>query len=140
VKGRSLSWTGLRIPRPSGAGISRVIRERTPYGDFYLGRRYFTDTHSPAIIVAVPARNEAERIERCLAALANQRDLNGTPFPDGRVGVLMLPNNCTDHSFEVARSATRRLPGSVRLYDVVMDAKASHAGGARRAAMDLAAE
>ena len=107
---------------------------------FYLGRRYFTGTHSPAIIVAVPARNEAERIERCLAALANQRSLNGTPFPDGRVGVLMLLNNCTDQSFEVARSASRRLPGSVRLYDVVMDAKASHAGGARRAAMDLAAE
>jgi hypothetical protein len=41
-------------------------------GDFYSGRRYFTGTHSPAIIVAVPTRSEAERIERCLAALANQ--------------------------------------------------------------------
>jgi hypothetical protein len=101
-------------------------------GDFCLGPRYFTGTHSPAFIVAVPARNEAERIERCLAALADQRDLNGAPFPDGRVGVLVLLNNCTDQSFEVARSASRRLPGSVRLYDVVMDAKASHAGGARR--------
>ena len=91
-------------------------------GDFYSGRRYFTGTHSPAIIVAVPARNEAERIERCLAALANQRDLTSTPFPDGRVGVLVLLNNCTDQSFEVARSASRRLSDSVRLYDVVMDA------------------
>jgi hypothetical protein len=27
---------------------------------------------------------------------------------------------------------SRRLPGSVRLYNVVMDAKASHAGGGRR--------
>jgi hypothetical protein len=42
-------------------------------------------THSPAIIGAVPARNEAERIERCLAALANQRYLNGTPFPKARL-------------------------------------------------------
>ena len=51
------------------------------------------------------------------------------------MGVLVLLNNCTDQSFEVARSASLRLPGSVRLYDVVMDANASHAGGARRAAM-----
>jgi GT2 family glycosyltransferase len=116
-------------------------RERCHHdGDFSLGRRYFTGTHLPAIIVAVPARNEAERIERCLAALANQRDLDGTPFTDGRVGVLVLLNNCTDQSFEVALSAFRPLAGSVRLYDVVMRAKASHAGGARRAAMDLAAE
>src|ERR1700738_1867703 len=118
------------MPRPSGAGISRVVSERTSSGgpiretkvtatmtrrerchhdgDFYLGRRSFTGTHSPAIIVAVPARNEAERIERCLAALANQRDLNGTPFPDGRVGVLVLLNNCTDQSFEARRLHRRQ--------------------------------
>lgn len=104
-----------------------------------VSRAYFHGERTPSSIVAVPARNEAEHIGRCLRSLAGQQDLDGTDLAEGSLGVVVLLNNCTDASFAVAREACAGLKAPVRLYDVTMAPGACHAGGARRAAMELAA-
>src|ERR1700712_1278796 len=48
----------------------------------------------PPAFVAIPVRNEAERIDACLAGLVGQ------DLPDP-VSVLLLMNNCTDSTVSV---------------------------------------
>lgn len=98
---------------------------------YRVRRRYFCGAEAPLAVVAVPARNEADHIALCLQALAARADT---------VGIVVLLNNCTDCSFEVALAAAEALQLAVRIYDVDMVLGSSNAGGARRAAMDLAAE
>lgn len=58
----------------------------------------------PATVsIIIPARNEARNIERCLARLAAQ------PLPG--VEVVVLDDNSTDGTSDVARSFSDRLPG-----------------------------
>ena len=83
-------------------------------------------------VVAIPARNEAERIGVCLTALNAQ-----SQRPDA---VVLLLNNCTDRTEHVARSLMPSL--SYRL-DVVcreLPPPSANAGHARRLVMQLAAE
>jgi glycosyl transferase family 2 len=94
---------------------------------------------SCSAIIAIPARNEAERIARCLAALAVQRDRLGAPIPPGRFGVLLLVNNATDCTAEVARRLMPDLPYPLEVLEVSLVGNAT-AGGARRRAMQEAAE
>ena len=84
-------------------------------------------------VVAVPARDEAERIGACLKALMDQRGLGGGPLPAGAVRIVVLADNCSDETARIAR----RCGG---LIDVI-ETKLSpvNAGVARRAAMDAAA-
>lgn len=42
---------------------------------------FFNSSYSSAAVIAIPARNEGDRIGKCLAALAIQRDRFGTPVP-----------------------------------------------------------
>lgn len=90
-------------------------------------------------VVAIPAKNEEERLAACLTALARQRDVHGRPMPDEALGVLLLLNNCTDGSAALARSLADRFPIPLRIVERDLPADAAHAGGARRIAMDLAA-
>jgi hypothetical protein len=55
------------------------------------------------VCVIVPVRNEAELLEVCLKALAEQIDLEGQPFDYRRYEVILLINNCTDNSLEIAQ-------------------------------------
>jgi hypothetical protein len=89
-------------------------------------------------IVAIPARNEADRISRCLAALAMQRDRLGAPITAGSFGVLLLVNNSIDQTAHVARNLTTRLPYPLEILEVSLSGNA-RAGGARRRAMEEAA-
>jgi GT2 family glycosyltransferase len=89
-------------------------------------------------IVAIPARNEADRICRCLAALAVQRDRVGAPVEPGAFGVLLLVNNSTDRTAQVAREAAADLPYPLEVMVVSLNQGAT-AGGARRRAMQEAA-
>lgn len=52
-------------------------------------------THDKDVAVIIPARNEADRIEACLTALANQSPQ--------RVTIVLVINNTTDDTAEVAR-------------------------------------
>ena len=90
-------------------------------------------------IVAIPARNEAERIARCLSALAVQRDRLGAPITPGHFGVLLLVNNSTDGTADVARKLVPNLPYPLEILEASLLRNAT-AGGARRRAMQEAAE
>ena len=94
---------------------------------------------SPAI-VAIPARNEAGRIERCLSALAVQRTHSGMPIARGEFEVLLLANNCTDATADAARCLAPQLPFPLTVIERNLPAESATAGGARRAAMNEAAD
>lgn len=81
--------------------------------------------------IAIPARDEAALLPRCLDALANQ-----TIGADHFVTVV-LANNCND---DTANSARRfaQLP-HLHIEELRFGNGADHAGSARRAAMDIAA-
>jgi hypothetical protein len=83
-------------------------------------------------VVAIPVRDEADRIGPCLTALNAQ-----TQPPDA---VLLLLNNCTDGTEAIARAMA---PGLRFRLDVVsqdLPPPQANAGRARRRAMELAAQ
>ena len=102
-------------------------------------RPYQHRERRPAAIIAIPARNEAARIGRCLAALAMQRDRFGAPVAEGAFEVLILANNCTDATADIARETASNLPYELSVIESTLPAESATAGGARRFAMDAAA-
>jgi hypothetical protein len=100
------------------------------------------ETPSPGVlrplkpIVAVPARDEEERLPLLVAALDNQLRRGELPLT-----VVILINNSTDSSFETARRLSDR-HRNVRLIVARVDFNPQMAtvGWARRAAMDRALE
>lgn len=89
-------------------------------------------------VVAIPVKNEAERLRACLAALADQRDRLGRPTKRDGFGIVMFANNCTDGSGSLARALGDELSLALRVVEVSLLPGAAHAGNARRAAMDAA--
>jgi glycosyltransferase involved in cell wall biosynthesis len=86
---------------------------------------------SPALVVCIPARNEAERIPRLLRALAAQDGV-------APLRVLVLANNCTDDTAGAARQAAA--PSlDLRVEEAVLPPDRAHAGGARGLAMERGA-
>jgi GT2 family glycosyltransferase len=82
-------------------------------------------------IVAIPARNEAERIEECLRSLDRQ-----SHRPDR---VVLLVNNSTDKTVPLARLLARQIGLSLEIIDCCLPPTLSNAGHARRLAMNAAA-
>ncbi|MET7243900.1 glycosyltransferase [Methylobacterium sp. EM32] len=87
---------------------------------------------APRCIVAVPVRNEVDRIGPCLRALAAQEG----GAADG-LGIVLFLNNCTDGTAEAVASLVPGLDVPVRV--VVRDFAGAQAGWARREAMEAAA-
>jgi hypothetical protein len=92
----------------------------------------------PGFVVAIPVRDEEERLPACLRALAQQRDRLGRPIPPRLVRVVIFANNCTDQSPSVVRSLAECWSLTIRVVEARLPPEAAHAGAARRAAMDLA--
>ncbi len=88
--------------------------------------------HRRRLVVAIPVRDEEERIVPCLAALAAQR---GAACD----AVVLLLNNCTDHTADAVRARIPALPFAVRLEERHFPPELAHAGTARSAAMAVAA-
>jgi glycosyltransferase involved in cell wall biosynthesis len=84
------------------------------------------------VVVAVPVKDEAELLEPCLIALTRQ----ATSALDE---ILVFVNNSSDRSAALARQFAARSPIPVLVEDVVLPPEESHAGGARRRAMQWAA-
>ena len=89
--------------------------------------------------VVVPARNEEELLPSALHALAEQKRLDGRPLDHATYEVLVLVNNSTDRSVDVAKSFQRLYKG-LRLYVIErnFDDAHSHIGHVRRSLMDEA--
>jgi glycosyltransferase involved in cell wall biosynthesis len=83
--------------------------------------------HSP-LIVAIPMHNEAEYIEKCLVALAQQE--GARPF-----GVVALLNNCTDATSRIVDGLASRLPYELHILEYWLDPSVRSAGLARRLAV-----
>lgn len=85
-----------------------------------------------SVCICVPARDEAERLPRLLAALAAQ----DWPKP---LPVVFALNNTSDGSRTVVERFARENPGALTLHldEQVFQPEAAHAGSARRRAMDL---
>src|ERR1700744_181603 len=90
-------------------------------------------------VVAIPANDEAERIEACLAALAGQRDPEGRPLGETCFEVLVFANNCTDDTAAVTAALAADMPQTVTVVTETLPHDRSSAGWARKRAMDLAA-
>jgi hypothetical protein len=82
--------------------------------------------------VAIPARDESDRIEPCLCALARQ-----TRQADA---VLLLANNCIDGTTAIAQALSIRLPYPLHVRAHTFAPSCASAGHARRIAMRAAAE
>ncbi len=88
--------------------------------------------HCP-LVVAIPAKDEAEEIGPCLQALAAQESV----IIDC---VVLCLNNCSDDSTRIVSELTGRLPFVVHCLEVWLPPPFACAGMARRIAMDRAAE
>ena len=89
-------------------------------------------------VVAIPVRDEEERLPACLRALAQQRDQSGRPIPPALVNIVVFANNCTDHSASLARSLAECWSLTIRVVEAALPPATAHAGNARRTAMDIA--
>ncbi len=87
---------------------------------------------SASVVVAIPARDEAERIGGCLQALAGQ-----TRPPDG---VVLLANNCRDATAAVAEALAPVLPFALHVIRHDFPPEAATAGQARHRVMAQAAD
>src|SRR5271169_6552213 len=92
----------------------------------------------PGFVVAIPVKDEEERLPACLRALALQLDRLGRLIPPTLIRVVVFANNCTDRSASLARKLGGGLPLDVRVVEARLPPAAAHAGNARRAAMDIA--
>ena len=107
-------------------------------GSFPLPASRLASSSLPGFVVAIPVRDEEERLPACLRALAQQRDRLGRPIPPRLVRVVVFANNCADQSASVARALAECWSLHIRVVEARLPPEAAHAGAARRAAMDLA--
>jgi glycosyltransferase involved in cell wall biosynthesis len=87
---------------------------------------------APATFVAIPVRNEAERIGGCLQALAAQRDVQAE-------GVVLMLNHCTDATAAIVHGLQAWLPLPLHVFDITPPPSQAHAGTARSLALAHAA-
>ena len=113
---------------PSGVGVA----------SFPLPSSGLASPIRPGFVVAIPVKDEEERLPACLRALAQQRDRSGQPIPPALVRIVLFANNCTDQSASLARKLGECWSLDVRVVEARLPPAAAHAGNARRAAMDIA--
>jgi len=84
------------------------------------------------VLVAVPVKDEAERIADCLRALALQQEVLAD-------GVVLVVNNTTDGTADVVRALLPVLPVPVHVVEHWFPPERASAGSARRLGMERAA-
>lgn len=89
--------------------------------------------------VVIPVRNEAAALTKTLTSLAQQVDLSGHALDPDCYEVLLLANNCTDDTAEVARCFARRTPRlALHVAEISLPPSCAHVGTARKLLMDHA--
>lgn len=89
----------------------------------------------PRAVIAIPVKNEEDRIVQCLASIANQ---TGVAFSD--LAVVALLNNCDDGTLERIRLIDAELPFHLQAHSVRLPPGFANAGWARKLGMDAAAK
>ena len=84
--------------------------------------------------VAIPARNEAQRLGQCLQAIGQQSGIS----PPTTIVVLL--NNTNDNSLDILEQTVNSTGSHTVAVNVDLPAKYANAGWARRLAMDAAAQ
>jgi GT2 family glycosyltransferase len=90
------------------------------------------------LAVAIPVKNEADRIAACLTALSDQRGLGAdvqVPFD-----VVLFVNNSDDGTAEIATALAATLQFRLTVVTATLPPEDASAGGARRHAMEAAAQ
>ena len=91
------------------------------------------------VCVIVPVRNEAQLLEACLSALANQVDLQGRSLDFRRYEVILLANNCTDDSVAIAQQFSSLHPEfRLHIVELVLPPAVAYIGRVRQMLMDEA--
>jgi hypothetical protein len=91
------------------------------------------------ICVIVPVRNEADRLDSTLTALAHQKDLDGYPFSSNRYEVILFANNCSDDSAAIARRFAERHPNLIlHIVEKTLPSDQAYIGWVRKQLMDEA--
>lgn len=85
-----------------------------------------------SVVVAIPVKDEAEHIAKCLYALSQQSG-------HSQYQVLLLLNNCSDDSAAIVRELAPSLPIPIRQIQVTLPPEHATAGFARRLAFEAAA-
>jgi GT2 family glycosyltransferase len=98
---------------------------------FAVGSAHIEGRGALAACVAIPARDEEERLPSCLEALVDQSTTE-------RYAVVILANNCTDRTVRIARAFARNAPMPIVVEEVRLEGDQANAGCARRLAMDAA--
>jgi len=101
----------------------------------------FTSIPVPALraIIIVPVKDEEANIYDLLDALRLQTDPFGQPMANNVYEVLLLANNCRDHSFALARKYQLEHPDfNLHLAEIELEKKEAHIGTVRRLLMDEA--
>ena len=91
------------------------------------------------ICIIIPVRDEAENIEATLLALTNQVDLHGQPLDKNRYEIIVLANNCTDNSAQIARNWAKKQPDlMLHVVEMTIESDRAHIGWVRKLLMDEA--
>lgn len=91
------------------------------------------------VSVIVPVRNEAQTLTATLWALANQLDLQGKALDFKRYEIILLLNNCTDESAEVAQNFAQQHPDLVlHIVEKTLPPNEAYIGRVRQILMDEA--
>jgi len=96
--------------------------------------RFGAGSAAPHTVVAIPVKDEAQRLPACLQSFVTQEgvDLSG-------VAMILMLNNCTDGTADVVRALAPTLPYRLELHQVELHNGHANAGWARRLAMEAAA-
>ena len=124
------------LPVPFRQGRHSAVRPRFRAagadGETAVDRVPLLARRDPDAIVAIPVRNEEDRIAACLRA--DRRP--GRPRA-GSLGLVLFLNNCTDRTEAIVSELVPALSIPVRV--LTENFSGAHAGWARRRAMDAAA-
>ncbi len=96
---------------------------------------------APRVIVAIPARDESDYVQRALEALAGQVGLDGRPLEGGLFDIVVFANNCRDDTAAAVRRFAAQVPHiATQVVEGELPALASHVGMARRLVLDRCAQ
>ena len=94
-----------------------------------------------SVSVVIPVRNEALHLEKTLAGFLQQVDLNGKILNPDLFEIILLTNNCTDNSFEIARKfQVKNRFLNLNIADITTSKTNANSGFVRRLLMQNAYE